>query len=82
MTVWIIFIGFILLFLALDLGVFNKKAHVIKTREAAIWTSIWISIALGFSAVIWWLFSNELIPNPTGLTPLFFTFNFFYFSRS
>jgi len=69
MAVWIIFILFILLFLALDLGVFNKKAHVIKTKEAAIWTSVWISIAMGFSGVIWWLFSDELVANPTGLTP-------------
>ena len=69
MLVWAIFIGFILLFLALDLGVFNKKAHVIKSKEAAIWTSVWVSLALGFSGVIWWLFSSEMLPNPTGLTP-------------
>ena len=69
MTVWIIFISFILLFLALDLGVFNKKAHVIKAKEAAVWTGVWVSLALAFSGVIWWLFSDGLIPNPTGLTP-------------
>jgi len=69
MIVWIIFISCILLFLALDLGIFNKKSHVIKAREAAIWTSIWVSIALGFSAVIWWLFSQGLVANPTGITP-------------
>lgn len=69
MTVWIVFISFILIFLALDLGVFNKKAHVIKSKEAAIWTSVWISLALCFSGVIWWLFSKGLIANPTGLTP-------------
>ena len=69
MLVWGIFIGCILLFLALDLGVFNKKAHVIKTKEAAIWTTVWVSLALGFSGVIWWLFSNDVLPNPTGLTP-------------
>lgn len=69
MSVWIIFIACILLFLALDLGVFNKKAHVIQTKEAAIWTSIWVSIALMFSGVIWWLFSEGLTPNPTGLKP-------------
>lgn len=68
MMVWIIFISCILLFLALDLGVFNKKAHVIKTKEAAIWTSIWVSLALGFSGVIWWLFSEGLVANPTELT--------------
>jgi tellurite resistance protein TerC len=69
MMVWILFITSILVFLALDLGIFNKEAHVIKTREAATWTTVWVSIALGFSVVIWWLFSNDLVANPTGLTP-------------
>lgn len=69
MIIWILFTAVILVFLALDLGVFNKEAHVIKTKEAAIWTSVWVSIALAFSGVIWWLFSFEMIANPTGLTP-------------
>lgn len=69
MIVWILFSVAILFFLALDLGVFNREAHVIKTKEAAIWTSIWVSIALGFSAVIWWLFENGQVANPTGLSP-------------
>jgi tellurite resistance protein TerC len=39
MTIWwIIFILFVLAMLALDLGVFNRKAHVIKVREALWWT--------------------------------------------
>jgi tellurite resistance protein TerC len=69
MSVWIIFIACILVFLSLDLGVFNKKAHIIQTKEAAIWTGVWVFIALMFSWVIWWLFSNGLVPNPTGLKP-------------
>ena len=69
MWVWIVFIAFILIFLAIDLGVFNKENHVIKTKEASIWTAIWVTIALSFSAVIYWLFSNGMVHNPTGLTP-------------
>lgn len=69
MLIWIAFIGLILLFLALDLGVFNKHEHVIKTKEAAIWTTVWVTVALSFSGVIYWLFSDGLIENPTGLTP-------------
>ena len=69
MTVWIIFISVIIIFLALDLGVFNRKAHIIKTKEASIWTSVWVSLALAFSGVIYWLFSNGMVENPTGLTP-------------
>lgn len=69
MIVWILFTAAILIFLALDLGVFNKEAHVIKTREAATWTAVWVSIALAFSGVIWWLFANNIVENPTGLSP-------------
>ncbi len=69
MIVWGIFIAFIILFLALDLGVFNRNPHVIKTKEAAIWTTVWVTIALGFSGVIYWLFKDGLIENPTDLTP-------------
>lgn len=69
MLVWILFTSAILLFLALDLGVFNRKSHEIKTKEAAIWTSVWVTMALGFSGVVWWLFDNSMIANPTGLTP-------------
>jgi len=69
MLVWGIFIAFIILFLALDLGVFNRKSHVIKTKEASIWTAVWVTIALAFSGVVYWLFANNLIANPTNLTP-------------
>ncbi|SRX56195.1 TerC family protein [Aequorivita sp. CIP111184] len=69
MIVWVIFIAFIILFLALDLGVFNRNPHVIKTKEAAIWTAIWVTVALSFSGVIYWLFKDGLIENPTDLTP-------------
>ena len=69
MIVWGIFIAFIILFLALDLGVFNRTPHVIKTKEAAIWTSVWVTLALGFSGVIYWLFKDGLIENPTNLAP-------------
>jgi tellurite resistance protein TerC len=45
----------VLAVLAIDLGVFNKKAHKISVREAAIWSSIWIALSLGFAGVIYWL---------------------------
>ncbi|MET6990674.1 TerC family protein [Sediminicola arcticus] len=69
MFVWIAFIALILVFLALDLGVFHKDEHVIKTKEAAIWTAIWVTVALAFSGVIYWLFDANYIANPTNLTP-------------
>ncbi|HUQ47055.1 MAG TPA: TerC family protein [Gemmatimonadaceae bacterium] len=45
----------VLAVLAIDLGVFNKKAHKISVREAAIWSSIWITLSLAFAGVIYWL---------------------------
>ncbi|MBM1107204.1 TerC family protein [Aurantibacter crassamenti] len=69
MWVWGIFIACVLVFLALDLGVFHKNDHVIRSKEAGIWTAIWVTIALSFSGVIYWLFSNGMIDNPTALTP-------------
>lgn len=69
MLVWGSFICLIVLFLALDLGVFHKNEHVIKSKEAGIWTAIWVTVALSFSGVIYWLFANGVIDNPTGLTP-------------
>ena len=50
---WAAFIGFVLLMLALDLGVFHKKSHVVGFKEAAIWSGVWVSLALLFSG---WVF--------------------------
>ncbi len=51
-----ILIGFglvVLVLLLVDLGVFNKNEHVISNREALIWSSVWISLAMLFSAFIY-----------------------------
>jgi tellurite resistance protein TerC len=46
---WIGFNGFVLIMLALDLGVFHRKAHVVTLKESLTWTAIWISLALLFN---------------------------------
>ncbi|WP_038168818.1 TerC family protein [Verrucomicrobium sp. BvORR106] len=46
---WFIFSAFVLGMLALDLGVFHRKAHVVKVKEALTWTAIWVALALLFS---------------------------------
>jgi tellurite resistance protein TerC len=43
----------VVVMLLLDLGVFNKKAHVVSSKEAAIWSVVWISLAMLFSGVIY-----------------------------
>jgi tellurite resistance protein TerC len=47
---WVGFIAFVLAMLSLDLGVFNKNPHVVSAREATIWTSVWVALALLFAA--------------------------------
>lgn len=42
------FTGFVLILLALDLGVFHRDAHEVRFREAATWSAVWISLALAF----------------------------------
>lgn len=53
LTWWVSFNLLILALLALDLGVFNKKAHVIKLKEAALWSVFWIILGLSFGAFMW-----------------------------
>ncbi len=49
----------ILAMLILDLGVLNKKGHVVSNREAAIWSAVWISLAMGFSGIIYHYMGSE-----------------------
>jgi TerC family integral membrane protein len=49
---WVGFIAFILAMLALDLGVFHREAHVVRPREAAAWTAVWVSLALIFAGLL------------------------------
>lgn len=70
LIVWIVFIAAILLFLALDLGIFNKNPHVISTKEASMWTGIWVSISFLFSGVIYWLYTHNYVTNPNHLKPI------------
>lgn len=57
------FIGFIFVILALDLGVFHKKAHEVSLKESSLWTALWISLALVFNVLFYfyaqWKFSVD-----------------------
>src|SRR5215216_2766394 len=46
---YLAFIAFVLLLLALDLGVFHRHAHVIGFRESVIWSVVWVAIACAFN---------------------------------
>ena len=69
MIVWILFLAAIFVFLAIDLGIFNKTPHIISSKEAGIWTGVWVTLSFLFSGVVNWLYSNEYIANPTGIKP-------------
>ena len=51
---WIAFNGGVLCVLAIDLFGFQRKAHAPSTKEAAIWTAVWVTLSLGFNALIWY----------------------------
>ena len=59
MILWIGFILFVFAALAFDLGVLNREAHVISTREAFRWTTLWVSLSLLFSVFIYFGYENH-----------------------
>lgn len=50
---WVGFNAFILAMLALDLGVFHRKTHVVSLRESLTWTGVWVMLALIFNLGVW-----------------------------
>lgn len=53
---WAAFLALIGLFLAVDLGVFHRRAHAAGFREALAWTGVWIAAALGFNVGVYFLY--------------------------
>lgn len=58
--IWVGFNIFIVFLLMLDLMVFNKKPHEVSIKEALIWSSIWISLAMCFNVVVYYWFGYDL----------------------
>lgn len=57
------FTGFVLLMLAIDLGVFHRKAHEVSVKEAARWSAVWITLSLIFNALIYLYVSDVQGPD-------------------
>ena len=53
------FIGLVLLFLALDLGVFHREAHEVSMKEAATWSVIWLTCGIAFSGFVYWAYQTH-----------------------
>jgi tellurite resistance protein TerC len=60
---YLAFVTFVLMLLGLDLGVFHRKAHVVKFREALIWSGVWVALALLFNVGLYyyalWSFPHD-----------------------
>ena len=56
---WGAFFLFITAMLALDLGVFQRDAHVVKMREALAWCVVWGALAVAFAGLVWWWRGGE-----------------------
>src|SRR6476619_2901206 len=61
---WVGFNLFVLALLALDLGVFHRKAHAVSVREATIWSVVWISLALLFNLGIYFFWQAVAPASP------------------
>jgi tellurite resistance protein TerC len=56
---WVGFNAFILALLAIDLGIFHRKAHVVSVREAAIWSVVWVTLSLIFNYGVYHYLGHE-----------------------
>ena len=56
---WVGFIVFVLLMLALDLGVFHRHAHAVTVKEALVWTAVWATLGLSFSVFVYYGYENH-----------------------
>src|SRR6186997_2138126 len=59
MLPWIAFLCFVGVILALDLGVLNRKAHVVRMREALAFTALTVILAAGFAALIYFAYNGK-----------------------
>jgi len=56
---WAGFIGFVLMMLAIDLGIFHRKAHEVSLKEAGAWSAVWVAFAGVFTALVYTWFGPE-----------------------
>ena len=59
LVLWIAFNVFVLGMLAIDLGIFHRKAHTVSIKEASIWSAVWILLALVFNLGIYFVWGQD-----------------------
>ncbi len=57
--IWIGFLVFVIVMVALDLGVFHRKAHEVRLGEALVWTAVWVALALLFNLLVYFLYEES-----------------------
>lgn len=60
-VLWVGFVAVILAMLAVDLGVFHRRSHVVPVSEAAIWTTVWVILALLFNVAVFFLYEHHVL---------------------
>ncbi|MBI4979643.1 MAG: TerC/Alx family metal homeostasis membrane protein [Spirochaetes bacterium] len=68
--IWTAFISFVIIMLALDLGVFHRKSKEVSTGEALAWSGVWISLGLLFSIFIYHGYENHWFGLGAGIDPV------------
>ena len=58
-VIWLGFIALIVVFLALDLGVFHRRPHTVSIKEALAWTAFWVALALVFNCFVYQLYEHH-----------------------
>jgi tellurite resistance protein TerC len=56
---YVAFIGLVIVFLALDLGVFHREAHEVKMKEAVTWSIVWLTCGIAFSGFVYMAYENH-----------------------
>jgi len=57
---WLGFVGFVLAMLSLDLGVFHRTPHEVRPKEAAIWTGVWVALAMLFAVGLFLIYGHRV----------------------
>ena len=64
---WIGFVVFVIAMLAIDLGVFHRRAHRVSLKEAGTWSAVWVAVSLGFNVLVFvWFGADRALEFTTG----------------
>ena len=67
---WALFAAFVIVLLALDLGVFHRSAHVVGFREALGWSAVWLTLGVAFAGVVYVGYEHKVWGLGTAIDPV------------